>query len=84
MARAISSLRFISTLYVPKQQQDVTAYLDKDYDGEEFAWWRVVVHEGNAASGLLFDAVPSEAGERIHRHLLSEPFEQTLDMDGAS
>lgn len=81
LARAIPSLRFISTLYVPKVQHDATAYLNQDYDGEQFAWWRTAARASDSANARL-DKMPSEAGERIHRHLLSNAFEQTLTLDG--
>lgn len=61
--------------------RDVTAYLHRDYDGEDFAWWRTVAHERNAAS-KPFESIPMETGERIHRYLLSDGYAQTLSLNG--
>ena len=80
LARAIPSLRFFSALYVPKTPSSIH-YMLRDYDGDDFAWWRVVAHGSNAASRLL-EPIPMETGDRIHRYLLSDEFEQTMSLDG--
>ena len=78
---AIPSLRFLSMLYVPMLSQDLNAYYFRNYDEEETAWWLVAAHEGDSTSQLL-KTMPVEAGERVHRYLLSDKFAETLDLNG--
>ena len=78
---AIPSLRFLSMLYVPVLSQDFNTYYFRNYDEEESAWWLVAAHEGDSTSQLL-KTMPVEAGERVHRYLLSDKFAETLDLNG--
>ena len=70
-------------LYVPMltPNRNSIHYLRRDYDMENFTWWRVVAPDGNPAS-KLFENLPMETGEMIHQHLLSDEFGRTLCFNG--
>ena len=82
LPRAIPSLSFYSMLYVPMHSRNITPYLIKNYDGEDFAWRCVVAHEGDAAPEL-FEVLSTQTGQMIHQYLLSEVFERKLNLNGA-